>query len=131
VRTFTLEEAEALIPRLERVFEACAEIRARAEERAGRLRALEARRDPDPAQLALERGQLEFLAASLDDALREVTRMGALLKGLAPALVDFPAVIEGRAALLCWRMGERRIAHWHGLEEGFAGRRPLPRALLH
>ncbi len=40
--------------------------------------------------------------------------------------MDFPAVREGEPVYLCWQLGEAGVAHWHGLEEGFAGRRPLP-----
>ena len=48
------------------------------------------------------------------------------LQDLELGLVDFPAEREGETVLLCWRVGEEEIGYWHGLEEGFAGRRPLP-----
>ena len=50
---------------------------------------------------------------------------GAIVKDLDEGLVDFPAVRDGEEILLCWRLGEDEVAFWHGLEEGFAGRRPL------
>ena len=50
---------------------------------------------------------------------------GAIVKDLDEGLVDFPAVRKGEEVLLCWRLGEDEVAHWHGLEEGFAGRRQL------
>src|SRR5437763_5254517 len=50
---------------------------------------------------------------------------GAIVKDPDTGLVDFPAVREGEEILLCWQLGEEQVAHWHGLEEGFAGRRPL------
>jgi hypothetical protein len=50
---------------------------------------------------------------------------GAIVKDLDEGLVDFPAQREGEEILLCWRLGEAEVAYWHGLEEGFAGRRPL------
>jgi hypothetical protein len=50
---------------------------------------------------------------------------GAIVKDLDEGLVDFPALREGEEILLCWRLGENEVAHWHGLEEGFAGRKPL------
>jgi len=57
--------------------------------------------------------------------VNEIHRHGAIVKDLDTGLVDFPAVREGEEILLCWRLGEDEVAHWHGLEEGFAGRKPL------
>ena len=59
-------------------------------------------------------------------AWRGSTTPGALVKDLDEGLVDFPAQREGEEVLLCWRLGEDEISFWHGLEEGFSGRRPLP-----
>jgi len=50
---------------------------------------------------------------------------GAIVKDLDEGLVDFPALREGEEILLCWKLGEEDVAFWHGLEEGFAGRRPI------
>jgi hypothetical protein len=50
---------------------------------------------------------------------------GAIVKDVDEGLVDFPAVRDGQEILLCWRLGEEQVAHWHGLEEGFAGRKQL------
>ena len=50
---------------------------------------------------------------------------GVIVKDLDTGLVDFPALREGEEILLCWQLGEKEVAHWHGLEEGFAGRKRL------
>ena len=50
---------------------------------------------------------------------------GIVLRDPESGLVDFPAKREGREVFLCWRLGEDRVAFWHGPESGFAGRRPL------
>ena len=50
---------------------------------------------------------------------------GAIVKDVDEGLVDFPALRHGEEILLCWRLGEDEVAHWHGLEEGFAGRKQL------
>jgi len=74
--------------------------------------------------------------AELDEAERrkraEVIRYvnavherGAIVKDVDTGLVDFPARLHGEEVLLCWRLGEEQVAHWHGLEEGFAGRKLL------
>ncbi len=50
---------------------------------------------------------------------------GAIVKDLDSGLIDFPARLHGEEVLLCWRLGEDQVQHWHGLEEGFAGRKLL------
>jgi len=129
-RYFTFDEATALIPRLERIFTAAVDIRAKAEAKADAIRGLESKDDADPAQLAIERSQLLFLSRSLEEALRGISELGAVLKGLEPALVDFPFKLRGRDVYLCWKFGEKALRHYHGFDEGFAERKPLPKDLL-
>jgi len=57
--------------------------------------------------------------------VNDIHGRGANVKDLDEGLVDFPAQREGEEILLCWRLGEDVVAFWHGLEEGFAGRRPI------
>jgi hypothetical protein len=57
--------------------------------------------------------------------VNEIHERGAIVKDLDEGLVDFPALRGGEEILLCWRLGEDEVAHWHGLDEGFAGRKPL------
>ena len=57
--------------------------------------------------------------------VNEIHERGAIVKDLDEGLVDFPALRHGEEILLCWRLGEDEVAHWHGLEEGFAGRKQL------
>lgn len=127
MRYFSVAEAEALIPELEKVFEAVAELVAQAEMKA---RALKKRSDAggaDPATDAIERSQLQFLTKGIDDWMRKIVELGALPKGVDPALVDFPHRLDGREVYLCWRLGDKAITHYHGVEEGFSGRKPLPK----
>lgn len=125
MRYFTLQEAEALLPELERLFGSVLELKAKAEKKYLKLRRMEA--GPARVQdLALERAQLEFLVEGMNEWLSKIRELGCLPKGLDPCLVDFPYRLSGREVYLCWRLGERRIACYHGLEEGFAGRRSLP-----
>lgn len=65
-------------------------------------------------------------AAALSRCVEEIQALGAQVKDLELGLVDFPARRGDQVVLLCWRVGEDEIAYWHGLEEGFAGRKPLP-----
>lgn len=127
MKHFTIEEAEALIPELERVFASVAELVARAELKASELRRRERDGDADQAATAIERAQLQFLARGIDEWLSKVSALGAVPKGIDPALVDFPHRHEGREVYLCWRLGDKRLTHYHGVDEGFSGRKPLPK----
>jgi hypothetical protein len=59
------------------------------------------------------------------DALAEIDSIGVQVKDIDIGLLDFPCEVEGRIVLLCWKMGEQSITHWHSPEEGFAGRKPI------
>jgi hypothetical protein len=133
-RYFTVEEAERLIPRLEaamgRVMECHAE--------AGRWRKAlqEAQRQmmlAGGARLDQEfwRSRKTRLAAAtgdLQEKIGEILSLGGVPKDLDLGLVDFPALLDAREVNLCWRFGERHIRFWHGLDEGYAARKPLPGA---
>jgi hypothetical protein len=119
-RTFTVEEANALLPELT---ESLSEIR--------RARQVILARGEHLGRVAELNGGGE-IGQELWDALstlrREVealTDRGIVLRDPETGLVDFPAQVEGRPAFLCWRLGEERVGFWHGPEGGFAGRRPL------
>lgn len=75
--------------------------------------------------------QQDFDAAThrLEALIRELTDIGVELKDPARALLDFPAMFEGREILLCWKAGEDTISFWHELEGGYAGRKPV--SILH
>jgi hypothetical protein len=67
-------------------------------------------------------------AAAVAGIVEELEGVGVQVKDLDEGLIDFPARHPERdeTVLLCWRLGEEEVAYWHGLEEGFAGRKPLP-----
>ncbi len=60
------------------------------------------------------------------DAIAEISAIGVQVKDLDMGLLDFPCKVEsGEIVLLCWKLGETAITHWHGLEEGYTGRKPI------
>jgi hypothetical protein len=65
-------------------------------------------------------------AAEVASCVVRIQDLGVLVKDLDRGLLDFPALREGEEVLLCWEVGEEKVTHWHGVEEGFAGRKPLP-----
>jgi hypothetical protein len=83
----------------------------------------------------LDPGRVQEAQATVDEVAKEIGLLvadleeaGVQVKDLDRGLVDFPAQHpeSGEVVLLCWHLGEDRVGHWHGLEEGFAGRKPLP-----
>ena len=75
--------------------------------------------------LTAAQGELRELAEEVAACVEELTELGVEVKDLDAGLVDFPAVRGGERVLLCWRVGEDEVAWWHGLEDGFAGRRRI------
>jgi hypothetical protein len=82
----------------------------------------------DPERVRELHTQAEEAAADVAAAVVELESLGVQVKDLDSGLVDFPAQHpqEEDPVLLCWQLGEDEVSYWHGLEEGFAGRKPLP-----
>lgn len=127
MKHFTPDEADALIPELERIFAAVGELTAQAELKAAALRRRQDKGEDDPAATAIERSQLQFLATGINEWMQKIVDLGALPKGVDPALVDFPGRVDGRDVYLCWKLGEAKVTYYHGTDEGFSTRKPLKR----
>jgi hypothetical protein len=82
--------------------------------------------DIPPATLADVAAEVEREARELARLVDEIAEHGAEVKDLDEGLIDFPALRQGETVLLCWKLGEDEIRYWHRVEDGFAGRRPLP-----
>ena len=130
-RTFTLNEAQSLLPVLESLLRTAIQAKKVVDETDAEQQALQHRvflnggmfLDIVPlAQRKAERARAEQRAK---DALAEIDSIGVQVKDLSIGLLDFPCEVEGQTILLCWKLGEKSITHWHGLEEGFAGRKPI------
>jgi hypothetical protein len=117
---YTVEEADAVLDdlrvRLERIRETRQVI----------LRAAKVIREGVASDGGGHEGKEYWEAtASLKADVEHLAALGILLRDPETGLVDFPSEREGRPVYLCWRLGEERISHWHDLESGFAGRKPL------
>jgi hypothetical protein len=123
MRYFGLDEANRLIPLLNRVFERVRPWSDKAQKLADELELLQqqGRRD---AHTQLLREQYDELLLRIRAELRQLQEMGIEVKA-ADGLVDFRAQLNGRAVYLCWRYGESSVSHWHDLETGFLGREPI------
>ena len=80
---------------------------------------------PPYGRLATNRSERERLMTQLQEAIERIHETGCVVKDLDEGLIDFPAMRKGEEIYLCWKLGEERISYWHGIEEGFAGRKPL------
>ena len=131
MRHFTPEEANALLAEIRPLVEQMVERRqahaaalVRQEELEGHIRGNGG--GIPPAELAEASAQVDREARELGRVVDEIVERGVEVKDLDEGLVDFPALRRGETVLLCWRLGEAEVAHWHTVEDGFAGRRPLP-----
>jgi hypothetical protein len=131
-RLFTPEEVDELIPRL-------ADIVGRAMEHHHQATALERHLHEEQARIEASGGgridqrdwkakaeRLDGLAIEVREALQEIAAMGGVTKDLETGLVDFPGRVGSETVNLCWKHGETAVRFWHGFNEGYAQRKPLP-----
>lgn len=128
-RVFTREQANAALPRVRRLVEQLVERRADQLAARARLAELGSRVAGNGGVRPEQPAALGRAAATAEEGLREalaaLTALGVVVKDIDTGLVDFPAVRDGTPVLLCWQLGEDEVGYWHGLDEGFAGRKPL------
>lgn len=130
-KTFTLGEAQTML----RVLEALLRKAQAAGLRAGTLEAemqqlsyrifLLGGMQVDVAAAAKRRAERDKAAQEATDTLGEIEAIGVQVQDLEQGLLDFPCLMEGKTVMLCWKLGEDAITHWHDPEDGFAGRKPL------
>jgi hypothetical protein len=131
MKTFTLEEAQALLPVLESLLKRAIEGKKSAEEIDERLQELRRRiflsggRLINVISVSRMRAEMEKLVQQAKDSVAEIDAIGVQVKDLETGLLDFPCNLDGEVVLLCWKMGEPRIDYWHSVEAGFRGRQPL------
>jgi hypothetical protein len=130
-RYFTLAEAERLLPEVERTIREALEQYAAHQQAESKLQ--DALRRVmmlggslvDRDAIGNMRQERDATAAQVNSAIETVHSYGCQVKDLEMGLVDFPTLYRGSEVLLCWRFGENGIRFWHGLEEGFRGRKPI------
>ncbi len=129
-RIFTLEEANAAVAELRPVVE-------RMVEHGRKLAAAQRRQaqlvthiagnggDLQPSDLRELAEEIQAEADAIAACAELINAAGAQIKSLEEGLLDFPTRRGDDVVLLCWKLGENEIEYWHGLDEGFAGRKPL------
>jgi hypothetical protein len=131
MKTFTIDEAQSLLPVLESLLKRANEGKQAAEQVEAGLSEL-ARRiylsggmKVDTASVARQRAELEEHLKLARESVAEIDAIGVQVKDLEAGLLDFPCRLDDQVVLLCWRMGETSIEHWHTVEAGFKGRQPV------
>ncbi|HVR27604.1 MAG TPA: DUF2203 domain-containing protein [Candidatus Polarisedimenticolia bacterium] len=128
-RTFTLDEAKMLLPVLESLLRAAISGKKLMEEIDGELQELSHRiflnggTHVDVVAVARRKAERAKAEQRAKDALAEIDSIGVQVKDIDIGLLDFPCEVDGKTVLLCWKMGEDSITHWHATDEGFAGRK--------
>lgn len=131
MKTFTIDEAQSLLPVLESLLKRAIEGKQAAEQVEYALNELSRRiyisggMKVDVASVAKQRGEMESHLKLARESIAEIDAIGVQVKDLEAGLLDFPCRLDDQVVLLCWRMGETSIDHWHTVESGFQGRQPV------
>jgi hypothetical protein len=131
MRLFTLDEANAALVELRPIVARMVEHRRKltaAQKRQAELvmRVASNGGDMAPSDLHEVADAIQAEATAISECAEQIDAAGAQVKSLEEGLLDFPAKRGDEVVLLCWKLGEDEIAYWHGVDEGFAGRKPLP-----
>lgn len=131
MRTFTVDEAQALLPVLESLVKHASECKQAADAVEAGLTEL-ARRiyftggmKIDTNWITAQRAEREEHLSRVRETMTEIDAIGVQVKDIDAGLLDFPCRIDDEIVLLCWRLGEPSIEYWHSTEDGFKGRQPL------
>jgi hypothetical protein len=131
MKTFTLDEAQSLLPVLESLLKRAIEGKRSADEVSSGLSEL-ARRiylsggmRVDASKVAKLRAEVEAHLQCVRESVAEIDSIGAQVKDLEAGQLDFPCRLDDQVVLLCWRMGEPAIEHWHTADSSFKDRQPI------
>lgn len=135
-RTFTLDEAHLLLPVLESLLKQAIQAKKLIEQLDKEFQDLNHKIFLvgglliNIAKVAARKAEREKAIQMIKDTLSEIDATGVQVKDLDIGLLDFPCIVDDGMILLCWKLGEDKIAHWHSLEEGFKGRKPIDENIL-
>ena len=131
MKTFSLQEAQSLLTVLESLLRSSIEGKKLIEDVDKELSQLSERiflsggAFVEVKKVALRRAERDKAVQRVKDAIAEINAIGVQVKDLDIGLLDFPCKVDDEVVILCWKLGEASITHWHGTEEGFAGRMPI------
>jgi hypothetical protein len=135
-RYFTLDDARAALPLVGRSIREAIHAKARYQQAENSIQNLTQRIlmnggvSVDTTLAETWKTQYDTGGAALKSAVERIEEIGVVVKDLDVGLVDFPTLFNDEEVYLCWRADEPDISHWHGVDEGFAGRKPIDRHFL-
>lgn len=131
MKTFTIDEAHSLLPVLESLLkraldskQAADKVEAQLAEIARRIYLAGGMR-VDVAETGRMRAEVDAHLQRVKESIAEIDSIGVQVKNVESGLLDFPCRLDDQIVLLCWRMGETSIDHWHTIDSGFQGRQPV------
>ena len=130
-KRFTLDEAQGLIPEVDRLVREAVASKSQFDEAERALQSFTERIMMlggvlvDRARAFEVRNRRESAVSCLRNNIQRVQEIGCVVKDLDVGLVDFPTLFRGEDVYLCWKLGERAIGFWHGVDEGFRGRKAI------
>ncbi len=130
-RFFTLQQAEKVLPQVEVAVREVVCQKAAYDSAEEEWQSFSARlavtggMQVDRAWVVEQKTRREATAGALQQAIEKVQEFGCLVKDLDTGLIDFPTIFQGEEVYLCWKLGEAGIRFWHGVDEGFRGRKPI------
>lgn len=128
---FTLEEANNLLPLIEQEVTYLQNVKLKFDQKYGQLQRLKkgtsepiTKENGEDPYFVLE-AELDFIQIEAQNHISNIHDKGALLKDIDLGLIDFPAMKDGEEVELCWQLGEKSITYYHGITEGYMGRKPI------
>ena len=133
---FTLQEAERLLPKIEKALREALTLKSDYEKAEAELEGVSHRIEMtggvlvDREHLMAQKTRRDFSAVRLKQVLDAIQQCGCVVKDIDIGLIDFPTLFRGEQVCLCWKLGEPGIEFWHGLNEGFQGRKKIDQDFL-
>src|SRR5271166_264834 len=135
-RFFTLNQAENLLPQVESAIREAIERKAEYDQAEAEWRSFSQRvmlqggMQVDRSRLLEQKNRRQSAALDVKNSIERVHEFGCVVKDLDIGLIDFPTLLNGQEVYLCWKLGENGIQFWHGLHEGFRGRKAIDEEFL-
>jgi hypothetical protein len=135
-RYFTHRQAEQLLPEVESAIRDAISLKSEYEDAEAEWQGFSRRvtlmggMPVDHSKVLEQKKRRESTAHGLKEVLERIQDYGCVVKDLDVGLIDFPTLLRGEEVYLCWKLGESGISFWHGVSEGFGGRKPIDREFL-